>query len=260
MAVEARSKRHYWITGAGSGIGKALVEQLAGAGHRVYVSGRHIDKLESLARNIGGDIIPLPCDVARDDEMKTLLQEYQVQQLDTVIMCAGICEYIDMPDLDVAKIRRVSETNYIGVVNTCIAALPLLRQAASDGRKPHLIGISSMSTYVGFPRAEAYGASKAAMANFLHSLRTDLGKAISVTVVNPGFVETPLTDNNDFPMPFMVSAEQAARIILKKAERYPLTISFPLRMHVLLSAMQFFSRLWYTVLSPRLSRSSRAQS
>jgi short-subunit dehydrogenase len=79
---------------------------------------------------------------------------------------------------------------------------------------------------------------------------------VAVTVVYPGFVETPLTAKNDFPMPFMVSADKAASIILTKAESRPLTIAFPLRLHLLLRTMAFFSRLWYQVLAPKLSRSA----
>lgn len=258
MAVTPIDKKHYWITGAGSGIGRSLTAQLAAAGHRCYVSGRSADKLEALAKDIGGDIVPLPCDVSDDQQMSQLMEKHGINVLDTVIMCAGICEYIDMPDLDIDSIRRVTETNFYGVVNTCIAALPCLRRQAQRRKspKPHIIGVGSMSSYVGLPRAEAYAASKAAMASFLHSLRTDLNQEVAVTVVHPGFVETPLTAENDFPMPFMVSADKAASIILEKAKSRPLTIAFPLRLHLVLRTVSFFSRLWYHVLAPRLSRSS----
>ncbi len=258
MNVTAIDKRHYWITGAGSGIGRSLTEQLAKAGHRCYVSGRSADKLVALANEIGGDIVPVPCDVSNDAQMKHVLEQHGIDVLDTVIICAGICEYIDMPDLDIDSIRRVTGTNFFGVVNTCIAALPCLRRQSQRRKnlKPHLIGVGSMSSYVGFPRAEAYAASKAAMAHFLHSLCTDLQEEVAVTVVYPGFVETPLTAKNDFPMPFMVSADKAASIILTKAESRPLTIAFPLRLHLLLRTMAFFSRLWYQVLAPKLSRSA----
>lgn len=253
-------KRYYWITGAGSGIGRALTARLAADGHRVYVSGRHRDKLEDLAHGIGGDVVPLPCDVSNDREMAILLAAHQVERIDTVIACAGICEYIDMPALNIGTIRRVVDTNFFGVVNTCIAALPLLKRGARDrGRqKPHIIGIGSMSSYMGFPRAEAYGASKAAMSYFLSALRTDSDGQVDITVVHPGFVSTPMTDANDFPMPFMVTAEQAARTILKKAERRPLTIAFPMRMHLLLRTLSWFPRFWYSVVVPRLSRNPGA--
>jgi short-subunit dehydrogenase len=255
-------KRHYWITGAGSGIGRALADRLAGEGHRVYVSGRNPDKLESLAQSLGGDVIPVVCDVANDQEMAGVLAAHNVEHLDTVILCAGICEYIDMPALDIDTIRRVTETNFHGVVNSCIAALPLLkRQAgASPGERPHIIGVGSMSSYLGFPRAEAYGASKAAMAYFLDALRTDLVGKVDVTVVYPGFVSTPMTDRNDFPMPFLISAEEAASIIIRKASRRPCSIVFPLRLHWLLRVLSWFPGLWYSFISPRLSRSAGAGS
>ncbi len=260
--MTAKSKHHYWITGAASGIGRALAARLSDAGHRVYVSGRDREKLETLAGSLGGDVVPIPCDVADDREMASVLAAHNVKHLDTVILCAGICEYIDMPALNIGTIRRVTDTNYFGVVNTCIAALPFMnRQADSDkGERPHIIGVGSMSSYIGFPRAEAYGASKAAMGYFLDALRTDLAGRVDVTVVHPGFVSTPMTDRNDFPMPFLMSAEQAATIILQKAKRRPYDIVFPLRLHWLLRAMSWFPGLWYSVISPRLSRNAGAGS
>jgi short-subunit dehydrogenase len=140
--------------------------------------------------------------------------------------------------------------------------LPLLkRQAgASPGERPHIIGVGSMSSYLGFPRAEAYGASKAAMAYFLDALRTDLVGKVDVTVVYPGFVSTPMTDRNDFPMPFLISAEEAASIIIRKASRRPCSIVFPLRLHWLLRVLSWFPGLWYSFISPRLSRSAGAGS
>ena len=261
-----------WVTGASSGIGRAMAEKLAQQGHRVYISGRSSQTLDDIVQqfdstygseasiNSGGQLIALPCDVTDDVAMVNLLQQAGVQDLDTIILSAGTCEYIDLPDLDINMIRRVNETNYFGVVNACIAALPMLEITAeaaknSSCERPHIIGIGSMSSYLGFPRAEAYGSSKAAMSYFLESLRSDLGDRMDVTVVYPGFVKTPMTDRNDFPMPFLVEVDDAADIILRKAVRRPLTIAFPARLNLLLKSMALLPRLWYLEIGKRLRRS-----
>lgn len=259
MAQVNAMRKNCWVTGASSGLGRAITVRLAAAGHRVYASGRNGAALWALADEESGDIVPVPCDVTDDDTLAGVLAQHDVDCLDLVILCAGTCEYVDLPDLDVAMMRRVMETNYFGVVNACAAALPLMKRAAANGRgRPHLIGIGSMSSYVGLPRAEAYGASKAAMRYFLDSLRTDLHGQADITVVHPGFVETPMTAQNDFPMPLLMTADKAAGIILAQARRRPLAIAFPWRLHLALRAMQVFQRLWYSLIVPRLSRQSGA--
>jgi short-subunit dehydrogenase len=259
-------RKTYWVTGASSGIGLAMAKKLACLGHCVYISGRNQLTLEQIvienSPGLRGRLIALPCDVADDKAMASLFKDASIESLDTIILSAGTCEYIDLPNLDIEKIRRVSESNYFGVVNSCIAALPLLQKTAHDPsrERPQIIGIGSMSSYVGFPRAEAYGSSKAAMSYFLHSLRCDLHKAIDVTVVYPGFVKTPMTDKNDFSMPFLMQVDEVADLILKKAGSRPLTIAFPTRLNLILHTMQMFPRLWYSSIAARLSRTVEARS
>lgn len=254
------SKQTIWVTGAGSGIGLALCEQLATEGHQLIISGRTAGKLNALAEKLGGDIITLPCDISDHDQMSRLFEQIsdRVSHLDTAYLCAGTCEYIDYPDLNFDCIKRVCDTNYLGTVNSCIAALPLLEKAATQGRKPHLLGIGSMSSFIGFPRAEAYGASKAAIAYFLDSLRIDLGKRIDVTVVYPGFVDTPLTRRNDFDMPFLIDADSAASTILRKATKRPRTISFPWQMNLALKFARIFQGYWYNKIMPRMNRNQKS--
>ena len=112
-----------------------------------------------------------------------------------------------------------------------------------------------MSSYLGFPRAEAYGASKAAMSYFLNSLRADVGHMIDVIPVYMGFVETPMTEQNNFPMPFIISAEEAAKGVLKQLRKRPLRINFPLRLHLILEFFSNLQRLWYSSVIPRMRRS-----
>lgn len=248
----------YWITGAGSGIGLALARTLARAGITVIASGRRLEPLLALQQECPERIIALPVDVSDAQAMEALFSHPAVAHitaLDGVILAAGACEYVDLPELDPALFERILQVNFMGVVLASRAALPLLKKSARpQGKAPVLVGVSSMSTYTGFPRAEAYGASKAAMAYFLNSLRCDVAPEIAVCVIYPGFVATPMSQSNDFPMPFMITAEEAAHTILHKLQRRPHSIVLPLRLHVVLRLAGWLSPLWYGFVVPRLTR------
>jgi NAD(P)-dependent dehydrogenase (short-subunit alcohol dehydrogenase family) len=255
--------RVYWLTGASSGIGRELALQLAGQGHRVFLTARSTPALEALAEQHPQLLVPLPCDVSDDQAMARIFEQLppaeRPQQLDGLIMAAGTCEYIDLPSLDMGRMRRVADVNFFGVANACAAALPLLQAATADSARgrPVIAGLCSMSVYTGFPRAEAYGSAKAAMRYFLDSLRCDVGHSIDVSVIFPGFVSTPMTASNDFPMPFCISAEAAARHViagLRTRRRYQ---SFPWQLHWLLRLASWLPGLWYGVLAGKLSRQGR---
>jgi NAD(P)-dependent dehydrogenase (short-subunit alcohol dehydrogenase family) len=182
--------------------------------------------------------------------------------LDGIILCAGSCEYIDVDDFEMASFQRVMASNFYGVVHACRAALPLLRagHARNPAVSPEIIGICSMSCYVGFPRAEAYGSSKAAMRYFLESLRCDVQPEIQVTVVYPGFIDTPMTRRNDFPMPFMLPVSRAAGHIVESMSRNKRSISFPWQLQLLLKLAALLPGLWYGRIVKGLSRKKAAHS
>ncbi|SFC31241.1 Short-chain dehydrogenase [Marinospirillum celere] len=217
---QLKPESRIWITGAGSGIGKALVERLAAEGHQLVITARTSASLEDLAQLSEERILAAPADVTQLSELQEVAKkvEEHLGGLDMVILNAGTCEYLDDGQVDAALVRRVMETNFMGLVNTLEVAQPLLKNSAH----PYLVAISSAAAYSPLPRAEAYGASKAAVSYFMESLRVDLAaKGVGVSVVYPGFVKTPLTDRNDFPMPMRISAEQAAADIvagLKKGQ------------------------------------------
>lgn len=247
----------WWVTGAADGIGRAVARRLALQGHRVHISSRSRTGLERLAAEFPGQVQVWPVDVA--DRVAVLglfaTDPLAPRALDGILLSAGICEYIDLPDLDSDSVARVTSVNFLGVVHACEAALPLLRSAgAAGGRRPQIVGIGSMSSYVGFPRAEGYGASKAAMAYFLDALRCDIGHEIDVTTVFPGFVSTRLTAANDFPMPFQWTVEQAADYILARLGRGRRRLAFPWQLHCLLTLARWLPGLWYGSLMPRLAR------
>jgi len=244
----------WWVTGAGSGIGHALTVRLAQNGHRVYASARNQSTLQTLARQFP-NVVPLPVDVRDRGAMLKLFSSLPQPppRLDGVILSAGICDYTDLPDLGVDAITNQIQTNFLGVVHACEVALPLL-EAATSTLRPQLIGIGSLSSWAGFPRAEGYGASKAAMAYFLDSLRCDIQQRIQVTLVYPGFVTTRLTAGNDFPMPFEWPLERAADHVYARLWRERRQITFPWQLHSLLRLAHLLPGLWYNYVVPRLTR------
>jgi NAD(P)-dependent dehydrogenase (short-subunit alcohol dehydrogenase family) len=171
--------------------------------------------------------------------------------LDIVILNAGTCEYLDLPQFDPQLFHRVFATNVQGAVNSLSIALPLLRKNARGLRQ--IVAVSSLSSLLPLPRAEAYGASKAALDYLFTSLRIDLVTSnIDVTLVQPGFVETPLTAKNDFHMPGLISSTRAAAEILwaiekrKKLHRFPRRLAWPLIM------LRNLSSVWENFIAPKL--------
>lgn len=223
--------RHIWLTGASSGIGLALARQLLEAGHRVTLSARNAEALTELAAPYP-QARCLPLDVSDRAAVQEAGQRLEAgpEGLDWVILNAGTCEYLEARAFDSALVERVFAANVFGAVYCVEAALPLLRRARQAGRVPLLAATSSAAAYLPLPRAEAYGASKAALSHFLEALRLDLAaEGIDVSLIHPGFVRTPLTDRNDFPMPCRITPEAAARRIVAGLEAHRLDIHFPRR-------------------------------
>ena len=210
-----------WVTGASSGIGKALVHQLAQANNFIIISGRNEASLEALAASAQGNIVALPFDVA-----------------------------------DANMYKRVMDTNFFGAVNTVRLALPFLQSATKNKvRRPKIVAVSSMACMAAFPRAEAYGASKAALEYFIQSLAVDLkSQQIDVAIVRPGFVDTPLTRKNDFDMPWLMAPEEAANRILRNLKKNKLFIHFPWPMAMLLGIAKLFPSLWLHYIAPKLTK------
>jgi len=250
--------RRIWITGASSGIGSALAIELARAGARLVISGRDQDRLQAVADACKpGEVMLVPLDVASREENLAACEQIRARYgaLDTVVFNAGICDYMDLPVFDAEMIKRVMDVNFMGFVYGVEAALPLLR----GGLTPHLVGMSSTVAYTGLPRAEAYGASKAAIRYFLQALRVDLvPQKIDVSIICPGFVKTPLTDLNDFPMPMRITPEKAAVAIRRGMERRSHEIRFPLLFSALLGLLAQMPSPLRSILLRPLSRSTAA--
>ena len=263
------TKKRIWIIGGGSGIGRELALKLARHGNSVLISGRGIESLnavaaqfQSTAADSDGSVTHLVYDVT-DEHMSGDIAgkaSAMLGGIDILVFCAGRCEYVDNAELSVDLFRRVYDVNVFGLVNALAAALPLMKKSSAKD-KPQVVGIASLSAVVGLPRAEAYGSSKAAMIYLLDSLRLDLNKFdVDVTVVNPGFVETPMTSSNDFPMPFIMQADDAADCIIKGIAKRKRTVNFPWQLWLSLKLGAWFPSLWYRVIGPRLANRDSAGS
>jgi short-subunit dehydrogenase len=228
------------VTGATSGIGRQLAMDYHNDGHEVWAVGRSEKPLAELAtEGLHTGRVDLT------DRQAALDWFAELESLDLAILNAGTCEYMDLPEFDSALVSRVMRANVESLAISIEGVLPLLRR----GNKPHLVGVGSSASYVPLPRAEAYGASKAAVAYMMETLRVDLAREnIDVSLVSPGFVKTPLTERNDFPMPMQVSVEQASLAIRRGIAGRHLEIHFPRRFTLLLKTLSLLPRrLWLTV-------------
>lgn len=248
-------RRRIWLTGASSGIGLALAEELLKAGHQVALTARNIEPLEALDLRYPHQVLLAPGDIT-DLEQVTAIGERIAQvwgALDTAILNAGTCEYIDASRFDALMVERVVRTNLIATSYCIQEALILLRL----GQRPHLVGVASSVAFLPLTRSEAYGASKAGVRYLFRSLRIDLAReGIDVTLVSPGFVDTPLTAKNDFAMPMRWSAPKAALHIAERLHksRRPLDINFPLPLILTLKLVALLPERLQLALGKRMVR------
>lgn len=247
-----RGKR-VWLIGASTGIGAALARALAARGARLVLSARGIDRLGALVADLQG-AISLPLDVSDASAMLPAAQDAArlLGGLDVVIFNAGTYQPLRAWELSPASIRATLSVNLLGVMDGVAAVLPGLL-AAGQG---HLVIVGSVAGYRGLPKAAVYGPSKAALINFAESIYMDLApRGIGVTLVNPGFVATPLTAQNDFKMPALISAEEAAREILAGLARGRFEIHFPRRFSAFLKLLRLLPARAYFALVSRTARS-----
>lgn len=254
MARYDLAGRRVWLTGGGSGIGAALACALAARGCRLALTGRTPEALRETAKACGEErCLLLPGDVADPDTATRVAAELARAWggVDLVILNAGICEYVDVAEFRAAPFERQLAVNLMGVVHGIEAMLPLLRASPA----PCLVAVSSQAALAGLSRAEAYGASKAALRNLLDALRIDLHRErLPVLAVYPGFVRTPLTDRNDFGMPFLISADEAADRVVAGIERLRPEIRFPAGLDWLLRAYAALPVRLRTALGARMVR------
>lgn len=243
-----------WITGASMGLGKALALRMAEAGWTVAVSARNESMLQTVGQegaSLGGAIHCYPLDITDSAAVVETVRsiEASLGPIDQAVLNAGSHKPTPAQTLNSDDFANLIALNLMGTVQCLEAVLPSMRQRHS-GR---IAIVASLAGYRGLPSAAAYGMTKAGLINMAESLRPELERdGIILQVVNPGFVKTPLTDRNDFPMPFLMEADEAARAFYKGLQSDRFEITFPKRFAYIMKFYRALPISWALALSRRM--------
>lgn len=232
-----------WLVGASSGIGAATASALHALGARVVVSARQTALLDDFVRQHPGSQA-LSLDVTDAPAVKSAATMLQAQApLDCVVYCAGHYQAMRADHLNLADMKRHVDVNYIGALHVLDAVLPAMLTRGQG----HISLIGSVAGFGGLPNSLAYGPTKAALINLAETLYLDLrAHGLGVSIINPGFVQTPLTAGNHFAMPALLTPAQAAHAILKGWDRGAFEIHFPKRFTLWLKALRLLPyRLYF---------------
>lgn len=243
-----------WITGAGKGIGRALAKHYALAGWIVAASARTEADLGTLAEEApNGNVKSFSLDVTDQAATAETVRriESELGIVDMAIFNAGTHLPTSAEGFSVVEFRQLVETNLMGSVN---GLEPIMKAFLARGGG-HIAVVASLAGYRGLPGAAAYGSTKAALINMCEALKPDLERSgVKLSLINPGFVETPLTAQNDFPMPFLIPVDEAVSQIVRGLERSNFEIAFPGRFAFLMKVLRILpDRLFFT-LSRRMLR------
>ena len=232
----SENQKKIWITGASSGIGKALAEKFASEGWKVAISARRKEILEEMANN--KNIFSYPLDVTNLDQINSVFANIisDFRTLDLCVFSSGTYDPKLEQEINIKQNKFVMETNLFGVLY-CIKSVEKYFKEKKDG---HISIVSSIAAYRGLPNSSGYGPSKAALTNLTESLYFDFKKHnVRISLVSPGFIKTPLTDKNDFPMPFIKSPEYAAEKMFNGlTKNKSFEIHFPKALTILLKFLR----------------------
>ena len=239
-----------WITGASTGLGRETARQYVEQGHKVFASARSFDKLQQLAdecANLNGHLEQLPADVC---DVEAMADAYaQIKHAagipDLVILNAGTFFPTPAETFSLEDHRSIMEVNYFGVLNGLGPVLPDFIERGTGE-----IGVvASLAGYRGLPNASAYGASKAALINFCETLKPELeSHGVDLRQINPGCIETPLTEQNEFPMPFLMPVGAAATHMIKGLASGGFEITFPTRFAFVMKLLRLLpDRLFFAI-------------
>lgn len=247
--------KRVWIIGASSGIGAELGRQLVARGALVAVSGRRREALERVASGREGPMIVLPMDARQADDWHRAEHELRQQwpRIDLVVMAAAVYQPMHSWELREESVRSMIDTNLTSVYLGLEAILPgLLAQGQGS-----VALVGSVAGYMGLPKAAVYGPTKAALINLAEVMYSELrDRGIGVYLVNPGFVSTRLTAENDFHMPALLSTEQACEYIIRGFGKGQFEIHFPKRFSVALQLMRFLPYRMKLALLRRVARNA----
>jgi short-subunit dehydrogenase len=243
------------ITGASSGIGRALALELARRGAKLGLVARRKEVLDEIVTEIGADsskVLAIAADVQDRESMRAAAVEVHSKfgGIDLLIANAGIGVTNDGAELDAAKFADVINVNVIGAANSAAAVLPEMVARGSG----QLVVISSLAAYRGLPKSAAYCASKAAVSAMFESLRLDLKpKGIDVTIIHPGFIKTPLTAGRQAQLPWLLEVEDAVERILRAIEARKKSYAFPWQLATIVRAGLVMPTFMYDWISMRNS-------
>lgn len=249
------SEKVVFITGASSGIGRALAIELGRRGASVGLLARRAETLTEIQREVeaaGGRAIALPADVKNADAVRAAADKLREKfgRVDVLVANAGIGATTDAQSLKADEVADVIGTNVMGAVNSATAVLPEMLERGS-GR---LVVISSLAAYRGLPKSAAYSASKAAVSAFFESIRVDLrGTGVGVTIIHPGFIRTPLTEGRSARMPFFMELDYAIKKIIRAIEERKKSYAFPWQLATLVRIGMVLPDSWYDEVASRNS-------
>jgi short-subunit dehydrogenase len=228
VSRQALPWRTVWITGGSSGIGEEFARLIDGRVDYVAISARSAAKLSEIAR-ASASIKAFPIDVTDENAVNATAAAVEAAcgPIDLAVLNAGTWNVVKIDAFDPAEFRTSMEVNYQGVVNGIAAVLPGMIERGSG----HIAVVSSIAGYRGLPKAAAYGPTKAALINLVESLRPELeARGVKISLVSPGFVDTPLTAKNSFPMPFLMPVDKAAERMLQGLLDGRYEVIFPRRL------------------------------
>ncbi len=250
------AKSIIWITGAGKGIGRALALELGARGNIVAASARtqaDLDTLVTEGAARGASIHPYRLDVTDSEAVARTAEDIarNLGPLELAVLNAGTHSEVSVDNFDLAEFRRVMETNVMGAANGLSALLP----GMIARRRGRIALVASVAGYRGLPSAGAYSASKAALIALGEALKPELEQAgVGLVLINPGFVDTPLTRRNTFPMPFLMEPRKAARIIADGLEKNRFEIVFPWQMSLLMKLLRILPYPLFFAITRRMVR------
>jgi len=243
------NKKTIWITGGSTGIGKALAIKFAGIGWNVAISARRKDLLQEISNN-NENIYSFPLDVTDKSKCKEVFEQIQnkFQSIDICFFSTGTWNPKKEKDIDVEQIEDVFKVNFFGTLNS----IKVVEEYFKNKKEGIITIVSSIAGYRGLPNSTGYGPSKSALNNLVESLYFDFKRFnVRVCLVSPGFIKTPMTDKNDFKMPFLKNTEYAAEKIYDGLiNKNVFEIHFPKSLTVILKILSLLpSKIYFGLIS-----------
>jgi len=229
--------KKYWIIGSSSGIGKELAKKLDAKGYDLILSSRNEESLNQLNKSLINDHEVMPLDLSNKDQCLNISKNIINKEIDSLHIIFMSAAY--SPD-DYSDYENIINVNVLGLLHILSVAKEFLK---NTNELSQLIICSSLVAYKGLPYSQPYSMTKAALYNLASSLHIELKNVVDVKVITPGFVKTPLTDKNNFPMPFIIGADSAARIISKGMRSNKFEITFPISMYLVMKMLQVLPNL-----------------